>query len=309
MIILYYDNINNCAVFYNSIKSLGEIDMENFKKELETIINAIPGNKGVFVKDCSTSKWIGFNEKRKFHAASVIKVPIMYEALLQVQTGKLNLNDTFILENEEKVGGSGVLQLMHDKLKLTLKDIIALMIDVSDNTATNMLHDILGKDNINNSINELGLKDTYFARKLMKVVPGLYSYTAAYDIGILLEEFLNCNYLSEEMAQEGMEIMYNQQYNDRLSAKLIECGHCGKYLGNLNICPNCNSNTDDVDPKLVPFAHKTGSINGVVHDAGILTVNDKKIIVVCLTDNLQNDEEGVTMQQQLGLSIYRYFKQ
>src|SRR5690606_5049661 len=113
------------------IQILRRLKMEELKLKLESIINSIPGNKGIYVKDISTNNCIGFNEKRKFHAASVIKVPIMYEALLQVQAGKLNLNDTFILENEEKVGGSGVLQLMHDKLKLTLKDIIALMIDVS----------------------------------------------------------------------------------------------------------------------------------------------------------------------------------
>mgnify|MGYP000862971456 CR=1 FL=1 len=282
--------------------------MERLKKEIEAIINAIPGNKGVFVKDCSTDKRIVINENRRFHSASIIKVPIMYEALLQVQAGKLKLDDIFTLENEEKVGGSGVMQLLHDKSRFTLEDIIALMIDVSDNTATNMLHDILGKENINNSINELGLKNTYFARKLMRVIPGQYSYTTALDIGVLLEEFLKCSYLSEEMAQKGMEIMYNQQYNDRLSAKLTECGHCGKYLGGLNICPNCNSNTDDIDPTLAPFAHKTGSINGVVHDAGILTVGDKKIIIVCLSDNLRNDGEGVKMQQKLGLAVYKYFK-
>lgn len=282
--------------------------MEKLKLKLESIINSIPGNKGIYVKDISTDNWIGFNEKRRFHSASIIKVPIMYEALLQVQAGKIRLDDIFTLENEEKVGGSGVLQLLHDKLKLTLEDIVALMIDVSDNVATNMLHDILGKENINNSVNELGLNDTYFARKLMRVIPGLFSYTTAYDIGILLEEFINCKYLSKEMAQKGMEIMYNQQYNDRLSALLIECGHCGEYLGSLNTCPHCNSNTDDIDPVLVPFAHKTGSINGVVHDAGILTVNDKKIIVVCLTDNLHNDEDCVKVQQQLGLAIYKYFK-
>lgn len=282
--------------------------MVELKREIEVIINSIHGNKGVFVKDCSTGKWIGINENRRFHSASIIKVPVMYEALLQVQGKKLKLDDIFTLENGEKVGGSGVLQLLHDKIQLTLEDIIALMIDVSDNTATNMLHDILCKENINNSINKLGLKDTYFARKLMRVIPGLYSYTTAFDTGVLLEEFLNCSYLSEEMAQKGMEIMYNQQYNDRLSAKLIECGHCGGYLGDLNICPNCGSNTDDTDPGLVPFAHKTGSINGVVHDAGILTVGDKKIIIVCLTDNLRSNEEGVKIQQELGLSVYKYFK-
>ena len=282
--------------------------MENLRSTLEAIINKIPGNKGVYVKDCSTGNWIRINEKRKFHSASIIKVPIMYEALLQVQKDKLKIDDVFTLRNDEKVGGSGVLQLLHDKLELTLEDIISLMIDLSDNTATNMLHDILGKENINNSINELGLNDTYFARKLMRVVPGLFSYTTAFDIGILLEEFINCRYLSQEMAEKGMEIMYKQQYNYRLSALLIECGHCGEYLGNLNTCSHCNSNTDSIDPVFVPFAHKTGSINGVVHDSGILTVNNKKIIVVCLTDNLHNDEDCVKMQQQLGLAIYKYFK-
>lgn len=281
--------------------------MEKLKKELESIVNSIPGNKGVYVKDLSSDKWIGMDENRRFHSASIIKIPIMYEALLQVQIGRLKLDDMFTLEDEEKVGGSGVMQLLHNKSQFTLEDIIALMIDVSDNVATNMLHDILGKEKINNSINKLGLKNTYFARKLMRVIPGLYSYTTAYDMGVLLEEFLNCNYLSQEMAKKGMDIMYNQQYNDRLSALLIECGHCGKYLGTLNICPNCKANTDDVDPLLVPFAHKTGSINGVVHDAGILTVGDKKIIIVCLTDELLNDMDGVNMHQELGLAVYKYF--
>lgn len=282
--------------------------MEKLKKELEAIVNAIPGNKGVFVKDVSADKWIGINENRRFHSASVIKIPIMYDALLQVQAGKLKLDDVFTMEDDEVIGGSGVMQLLHSRSQFTLEDLIALMIDVSDNVATNMLHDILGKENINNSINELGLKNTFFARKLMRVIPGLYSYTTAYDMGLMLEEFLNCNYLSQEMAHKGMEIMYKQQYNDRLSALLVECGHCGEYLGPVNICPNCNTNAGDVDPVLVPFAHKTGSISGVVHDAGILTLGDKKVIVVCLTDELHNDMEGVNMHQKLGLAVYKYYK-
>jgi len=282
--------------------------MEKLRDELLSIVNSIPGNKGLYVHDMSSGECIEINEQRRFHAASIIKIPIMYEALLQVQNKKYKLDDIFILNDEEKVDGSGILHLLHDKCKLTLEDIITLMIDVSDNTATNMMHDILGKDNINKSINELGLNDTLFARKLMKVIPGLYSYTTARDIGILLEEFINCSVLSEKAAQKGMDIMYKQQYNDRLSAKLIECGSCGTYIGHLNTCPKCGAQTYDIDPAEVPFAHKTGSINGVLHDAGILTVNKKKIIIVCLTDNLSNDIEGCNMQQEIGLAVYKYFK-
>lgn len=282
--------------------------MEKLKKELESIVNSISGNKGVYVKDVSADKWIGINENRKFHSASVIKIPIMYEALLQVQSGKLKLDTMFTMEEEEKVGGSGVMQLLHNKSQFTLEDIIVLMIDISDNVATNMLHDILGKENVNNSMADLGLENTHFARKLMRVIPGTYSYTTAYDMGILLEDFLKPKFLSEEMAKKGMDIMYKQQYNNSLPAKLIECGQCGEYLGNINICPNCKANTDDVSPKHVPFAHKTGSINGVVHDAGIVTIDDKKIIVVCLTDELYSDLDGVKIQQDIGLAVYKHFK-
>ena len=282
--------------------------MDKLKNELLNIVNSIEGNKGLYVHDMSSDEYIGINEQRRFHAASIIKIPILYEALLQVQNGRYKLDDTFILNDEEKVDGSGILQLLHNKCELTFEDINALMIALSDNTATNMMHDILGKDNINNSIYELGLKDTLFARKLMKVIPGLYSYTTAKDIGILLEEFINCAVLSEEMAQKGIEIMYKQQYNDRISEKLIECGSCGTFIEHLNTCPKCGTKTCDIDPVIVPFAHKTGSINGVIHDAGILTVNNKKIIVVCLTDDLNNDIEGIKMQQDIGLIVYKHFK-
>ncbi|WP_129600072.1 serine hydrolase [Anaerophilus nitritogenes] len=281
--------------------------MKTLKNKIENIINSIDGHKGIYIKDCSTNKVICINENRIFHAASTIKLPILYDALLQVQNKNLTLDDTYHLKASDKVDGSGILKLMHIGLEVTLKDLITLMIDVSDNVATNILHDLLGKDHINKSIQNLNLKNTFFARKLMICDSNSHSYTTAKDLGLLLEEFLVCKNLNKDMANIGLDILFNQQYNDRISHDLILCGNCHKYLGHKTTCLKCNEHTSNFDPFFVPFAHKTGEINGVIHDGGILNIKNKKIIIVCLTDKLTDHELGILMQQKIGKVIFDYF--
>ncbi|TCO71053.1 serine hydrolase [Marinisporobacter balticus] len=281
--------------------------MKNLKDKIKNILNAIDGNKGLYMKDCSTNEILTINENRRFHAASTIKIAILYEALLQVQSKKRKLDDLYKLKSSDLIGGCGVLKLMHVGLAVTLEDLITLMITVSDNVATNILHDILGKDNINDSIQTLNIGNTFFARKLMIPDSNLYSYTTAKDLGILLNEFLGCKKLNEDIANKGLEILYKQQYNDRISDNLILCGNCSEYICHKTICPKCHTTTSNCDPIHLPFAHKTGEINGVVHDAGILTIKDKKIIIVCLTDNLSDNKQGILMEREIGNAIFDYF--
>ncbi|WP_053956101.1 serine hydrolase [Inediibacterium massiliense] len=281
--------------------------MKNLKNKIENIINSIDGHKGVYIKDCSTHEVIEIHENRKFHAASTIKLPILYDALLQIQNKKLSLNDTYQLKSSDIVDGSGILKLMHIGLEVTLKDLLTLMIDVSDNVATNILHDLLGKDHINGSIKNLKLQNTFFARKLMISDSNSYSYTTAKDLGILLEEFLICKNLNQAMANIGLHILSNQQYNDRISHHLVLCGNCHEYLGHKTTCSKCNEHASNFDQIYIPFAHKTGEINGVIHDAGILTLKDKKIIIVCLTDELSDHGLGISIQQKIGKIIFDYF--
>lgn len=282
--------------------------MENLKKILDDIVNKVEGNVSVYVKDISSGFSCEINSDRIYHAASIIKVSLLYEALLQAQKGQLSLSDKYTLNSEDVVGGCGVLQLMTPGTVFTIKDLVTLMIDVSDNTATNILHDILKKDNVNSSLQQLGLSNTKFARKLMITDPsGSYSYTTARDTAVLLNEFLECKYLNKDYAKLGLDIMYKQQYNDRIPFDLLLCSGCGEIIGQNNICPNCGTKTWDEDPEEVLFAHKTGEINGTKHDAGILNVNGKNIIVVCLTDKLKNNDDASIMHRELGKAIYRYF--
>lgn len=281
--------------------------MNSLRSELLNCLETLDGNYALYIKDLKSNSMIKINEEQKFHSASIIKLYYLYEALKQVQDGVLSLNTIFKLPSDEKVGGAGVLHLLHDDINLTLEDLLNLMIAVSDNTATNMLFDILGKDNINTSIKELGINNTLAARKLMRVIPGLYSYTTAKDTAAILENFINPTVLEKKLAEKALSILIKQQFNDGISKYLITCGHCGSLIKFKNICPKCNSHASEIDSKKIPFYHKTGEITGVTHDAGILMINNNPIIIVMLMNQLKNNLEGKYYMNKVGEIIYNFY--
>lgn len=281
--------------------------MNELKKKLEHLLFELPGEKSLYIKSLEDDFTLDINSNMKCQSASIIKLFYLYEALKQIQNNKLNFDQLFPLPEEEKVGGSGILNLLHSNLELTLEDLLTLMIDVSDNTATNMLFDILGKDQINQSLEELGIKKTYVARKLMKIIPGVYNYTTAMDTGKILEEFARPKVLNNHLAEKAIEILNQQQFNDSLSRDLITCGNCHNLLNNENICPNCQTFIGKVDPIIIKFPHKTGEISGVVHDAGVMYIHDRAYIIAFLTKNLKNNLAGKSCMSKIGTTIYNYF--
>ncbi|MCD6435589.1 MAG: serine hydrolase [Clostridiales bacterium] len=282
--------------------------MENLQNTIKSILDSSDFNYGFILKDLLTGDIIELNSNERFNSASIIKLFYLYEALIQIDKKTLSLDDMFLLDNEEKVGGAGVLNMLHNTLNLTLNDLLTLMITVSDNTATNILFDILGKDNINQDINNIDIKDTLVARKLMRVIPGIYNYTTAKDTAKILEELFIPNTLSKISCDLAIDILNLQKYNDDLSRDLIECSNCGELIGHLNTCPSCNTYIGDISPKLVEFPHKTGEITGIVHDAGILGINHKNYVVVLLTSGHKNNFEAKKIMGEIGLLIYKYIK-
>ncbi|MCT4566623.1 MAG: class A beta-lactamase-related serine hydrolase [Maledivibacter sp.] len=281
--------------------------MNSLRSELLSYLETLDGNYALYIKDLKSNSIIKINEEKRFHSASIIKLYYLYEALMQVQDGVLGLDTAFNLSSDEKVGGAGVLHLLHDNIELTLEDLLSLMIDVSDNTATNMLYDILGKDNINTSIKKLGINNTLAARKLMRVIPGVYSYTTARDAAIILENFMSPRVLRKDLAEKALEILGKQQFNDGISKYLTTCGHCGSLIKSKNICRECKTNKGEIDPVKVPFYHKTGEITGVTHDAGILIINNNPIIVVMLINQLKDNLEGKFYMSKVGEIIYNFY--
>lgn len=280
--------------------------MENLKTNICNILSLIEGEYALNISFCDQQKNISISDRELYNPASIIKLYILFEALHQVATGKFALDDVFTLNQNEKVGGCGVLKLLHKEIPLTLEDLLTLMITISDNTATNMLLDIVATQNINKSLMHLGIVNTQVNRKLMKPLPDINNFTTAEDASLILNEFLNPRVLTESLANKALEILSKQQLNGNLSKHLIQCGKCASLLMGNNICPHCRTHINTTDPVPVKFDHKTGEISGHVHDAGILHVNNKRIIVSLLTKNLTNNDDARTAFNDIGLLLFNY---
>ena len=133
---------------------------------LNTNFSNITSNYSLAFKDLSQKSTLSINSEKTI-SASTIKIYIMIEAFNQSKLGNINLNDTVILEEGMKTSGSGILSSEETGEKLTINELITLMMIKSDNTAANILIDKLGIENINNCIKNLGCKDTELNRKMM----------------------------------------------------------------------------------------------------------------------------------------------
>src|ERR1700757_1266307 len=129
------------------------------------------GDVALFAENLKTHQTVTISPDAPVQTASVIKLAILYEALEQVRSGKVHFEDKITLTKADQVQGSGVLLFFDAPISLTLKDVLTMMIVMSDNTATNLAIDHLGLENIDARIAKLGLKDTYLYKKVFTPVP------------------------------------------------------------------------------------------------------------------------------------------
>ncbi|WP_042455447.1 serine hydrolase [Neobacillus dielmonensis] len=224
---------------------------------------------------------LDFNSQDVFPSASVIKVPILIEGLRQCDAGLINLDELIRIEN--RAGGSGVLESLSSEARLTLLDLLTLMITVSDNTATNMLIDRLGIESINRTITKIGMTGTVLNRKMMDFEAkerGLDNKTSAADMVCCLKAMNEGSILSETSRSLALKIMHAQQFQDKLPAMM------------------------DLDKIYV--ANKTGSLPKVENDCAIMAYNDQTAYVAILTDELDEPYTARQVISRIGKYIYDY---
>lgn len=179
-----------------------------------------------------------------FPAASLAKIPIALELLRRADMGQFDLTERLDTSSEPRVGGGGVLDYLDPATLLTLDDFCFLMIGVSDNTAANFLLDLVGMGEVNETMNRLNLTHTRLARRFMDFAARAAhreNLTSAADMASLLS-LLRGSALPG--AARLRDLLAAQQLDEDLKARL---------------------------PEAARLAHKTGALDGIFHDAGILT--------------------------------------
>jgi beta-lactamase class A len=125
------------------------------------------GKITLFAKNLSSGAVFSLSGDEPVRTASTIKVPIMIEVFAEAAEGKISLTEPIQNVPEEKVSGSGILQDLSDKDALPLKDLVVLMITLSDNTATNLILNRIGGNAVNTRMASLGLTQTRVMRKIL----------------------------------------------------------------------------------------------------------------------------------------------
>ncbi|WP_313756335.1 serine hydrolase [Tissierella sp.] len=255
------------------------------KLSLESRINAevynFSGKMGIYLNDFK-GNIIEINSDTKFETASTIKVFVLAELYRQIHEKKINPNKILKYEKENYVVGSGILRDLDYGVEMTAKSFATLMIVISDNIATNILIDLLGIDNINNTCMDLGLKDTVLHNKIDFEKYSKLGTTTPRDYGKFFELLYRKELWSKEISEEMIEIFKNQHYNTILTRDLPQYFLDSENTG---------------DEELVSIASKSGSMNECRNDGGIVYTPYGGYVISLFTkdfvDNLYyNDHES-----------------
>lgn len=252
-------------------------------KKIDDFIFHQDAKISVILKDLKKKKVIyRYDESRQLPSASIIKIIIMLEAINQVLKGNFSFEEIINIEDRDKVEFSIITEL--DINRYTYKDIITLMIIVSDNTATNILIDLLGKENINKFIRDLGLESTILQRKMMDfnaARSGKQNYTSPSDMMKTLELIYNREILNEHMCNFAIDVLKRQKDKQLLA----------RYL----------------PPKTI-IAHKTGELENLNHDIGIISLDDREYILGVFITEANNNLKAKQMIGKISKIVYDHFR-
>ena len=137
-------------------------------RQIQAAIENFSGSVSLYAKNLDTGVSYALRADEPVPTASTIKLPIMVELFAEAEEGRLVWNQKLVLTDRDKVSGSGVLTELSGGDELPIRDLMHLMIVVSDNTATNLILDRIGGDAVNARMAQLGLRQTAVMRKIMQ---------------------------------------------------------------------------------------------------------------------------------------------
>jgi beta-lactamase class A len=253
-----------------------------FAKRLETIAASVDGVVGYEVLDLTSGDRAGRLERAVFPTASTIKIAIAYELFEQAHGGKVRLDQPLTLDRAKAVGGAGVLRELGTPT-LSIRDYATLMVMVSDNTATNVLIDLVGMDNVTARAASLALANTKLRRHMMDQAAarrGDENTSTPDELVRLLEHLYRSAERSPTSPEADTIALLEKPKESRLRRGL---------------------------PAGVIAADKPGELAGVRVDAGIVFAKDRPYALAVMTTYLQNEAEGERAITEMSRAAFEYF--
>jgi beta-lactamase class A len=249
-------------------------------EQLQSIAAAHRGMVALYARNLKTGETASIKPDEPVQTASVIKMGILLDAAEQIRAGKASFDEKLVLTHENQVQGSGVLGQLTAPLTLTLRDILHLMVVLSDNTATNVAIDRLGLAHIDATLVAAGLKQTVLYKKVYMAATwplpadqpkfGL-GKTTAREMASIMERFVECRLSLDNSAPlpgDGplcgaiLHMLRQQQDRDDLP----------RYLEALDTSEHGSA-----------IANKTGALDRVRNDVALIATKNGPVVIAGFT--------------------------
>jgi len=256
---------------------------QKLEAQIHDIDQQLDGMLGVAIEDLNTGEHFLLNQDEVFAQASSIKIAVLANLYLQAQQGKLKLTDLYTVQSSDLVPDSDIMNgLTPGVTRITLRDLATMMVAVSDNSATNVLIDRVGMENVNAMLDSLSLTHTRLRRKMMDL----------------------------QAAKEGRENISTP----REMMSLLDAIYHGKVLNrawSADFFKMLSTNKDSWIPRDLPadlkIANKPGSLEAVRNDSGIVFVEGRPYVICVMTSFLRNERDGEEAISKISLDAWRMF--
>jgi beta-lactamase class A len=256
---------------------------QKLQADVREIDQRLDGVMSVGIKDLDSGQEFLLHGDEIMPQASSIKIAVLANLYLQAQQGKLKLTGEYVVREEDLVSGSDImLGLTPGVTRLTLRDLATMMVAVSDNSATNVLIDRVGFDNVNAMLEKLGLHNTRLRRKMMDLKAaseGRENISTVREMMTLLETIYRGRLLNKEMTDQFIKTLSTHKESSMLQGL----------------------------PDDVTAANKPGELEAVRNDSGIVLLKNRPYILCVMTTYLKDEKDGSAAIRRISALVYSYF--
>ena len=243
---------------------------------------------GVAVNDViSGATLAALHADQPFQLASVFKIPVLVATMRQVDAGRLDLDARHALTGAHRLIGSGVLAALDVGLQPTLRDLLTLMIVISDNTATDMILGLIGGPlAVDRAMRDLDIANLHIHHDTRALLHAVFPA----DVVLISDAELAAYAIAHNLPRHDERIAPEAATNTGTPAALnallgkLARGECAASTGTETMLTimqrqQYNQRLPKTWPETVVFAHKTGTISDMRADCGILALPDRKLAI------------------------------
>jgi beta-lactamase class A len=275
------------SAFSQTAPDTAVVKREVLWQKLEATVTEVDRNLdgvlGVTILDLTDGRKFQLHAEGVFPQASSIKIAVQAELYHQAQAGKLKLTDLYTVQQSDLVPDSYIMGgLTPGVTRVTLRDLATMMVAVSDNSATNVLIDRVGMENVNALMDSLGLAHTRLRRKMMDVKAageGRENISTPAEMATLLADLYRGKVLNQALTDDFFKVLST---------------------------PKQSFIPRDL-PEGLKIANKPGELEGVRNDSGVVFVENRPYVICLMTTYLRRERDGEDAISRISAAAYHMF--